>query len=620
MSAEKAGPWYFSQEGIIAATAVMAIMTSLALRYQSSPLIHQYQNYPLFIAYIFGGIPLILELLKKALKREFGSDLLAGISIVASFLLEEYLAGVFVILMLSGGEALEVFALRRASSVLDALAKRMPQVAYLRQGTQTIRMTLDEVQVGDLLELRPHDICPVDGEVVEGHGSMDESFVTGEPYQMQKAPGSDVISGTINGETLLVIRARALPVDSRYQKIAKVIELQASRQVPLRRIGDTLGAWYTPFALLIAGIAWYVTNDPIRFLSVLVVATPCPLLIAIPIAIIGTISFAASRSIIIKNPASLEHLSSCTSLIMDKTGTLTYGKPLLTSITSLDPALSEEHILAHVAALENYSKHPLAHAIIAEAERRSLALPFVDTVTEKPGQGLVGTFKEKTIRVTSRNKLGDPQTLPPRRDGLECVIVQDDIPIALMSFRDMPRTESKAFVEHLAHHHGITSVSILSGDKAKEVAHLASLVGITQFEGELSPEDKLAKILQTTTKRGTIYVGDGINDAPALQAATVGIAIGTNSDITSEAADAVILDPSLEKVDELMHMARRMKTIALQSAIGGMALSIIGMVFAALGLLTPLGGAITQEVIDIVAVLNGLRAAFPPEQLRDELR
>ena len=609
--------WYQNQQALIAAIATIAILSSIILRLIQST--QQFQSIPLYIAYVLGGIPLIFELLKKVFKGEFGSDLLAGISIITSLLLNEYLAGVFVILMLSGGEALEEYALKRASSVLDALSKRMPRLAFRKTQNNVEQIDLDAIKLGDLLEVRPHDICPVDGEVTEGRGSMDESFLTGEPYRVQKLPGTFVISGAINGESLLVIKTTALPIDSRYQKIAKVIESQASKQVPMRRLGDKLGAWYTPLALLIAALAWIFSNDPTRFLSVLVVATPCPLLIAIPIAIIGAISSAASKGIIIKNPAALEFLSTCKTMILDKTGTLTYGKPTVTNITLLSKAATESELLAKVAALEVYSKHPLAEAIVEEAKKRKLTLPTVTSVSEKPGQGLTGVFGEHSIHITSRKKVESTVTLPPRNDGLECIIVEDTTPIGIISFRDTPRKESKAFVEHVDFFHGIKSVKILSGDRTKEVEHLAKLVGIKDVLGDLSPEDKLLLIQKEVQISPTVYIGDGINDAPALQAATVGIAIGQNSDITSEAADAVILEPSLIRVDELLHIAKRMRKIGFESALGGMGLSIIGMILASFGLISPLAGAITQEVIDIMAVLNSLRTSFPEKESYDKV-
>ncbi len=605
-------PWYLSKEGIIAFIAVAAISLSLALRYSGSPT-SNYSNYPLFIAYIFGGVPIVIDLSKKLLRKEFSNDLLAGVSIVTALFLSEYLAGTFVILMLSGGEALEVYALRRASSVLNALAKRMPNIARLRIDGSVREIALSEVQPGDELQILPHDICPVDGEVIDGFGTMDESFLTGEPYQMQKAPGSGVISGAINGESVLVIKATSHPADSRYQRIAKVIEEQASKQVPMKRLGDRLGAFYGPMALGLAVLAWSLSGEAERFLAVILAATPCPLLIAIPVALIGTISRAASRGIIIKNPAVLEQLSNCKIMILDKTGTLTYGKPLVTDIHILSET-SEDEILGKVAALETYSKHPLAEAIIQAAKSKNISLPAVTSVSERPGQGLTGLIMGKTIAVTSRKKIGDAaKNLPDPKQGLECIITEDGLPVAVISFKDIPRKESRSFISHVPKYHGIESIKILSGDRLSEVQHLADLVGITEVEAGLSPEEKLERVKRDTAFKPTVYIGDGINDAPALQAATVGIAVGINSDITSEAADAVILEPSLIKVDELFHLSHRLRSIALQSAIGGMAFSIFGMGFAAFGMLTPLAGAILQELIDVVAVLNALRTAFSPK-------
>ena len=611
--------WYASPAGIIALQSLVAIITSITLRLFGSI---QYQSWPLFAAYALGGVPLVFTLVKKAFHKEFGSDLLAGISIITSLLLHEYLAGAFVILMLSGGEALEAYALRRASSVLDALANRMPRLALRRKADLTTEeIDINEIKIGEILEVIPHDICPVDGEVIEGTGSMDESFLTGEPYAVQKTPGSKVISGAMNYESVLIIKATALAIDSRYQKIAQVIEQQATAQVPMRRMADKLGGWYTPLAMSIAVIAWIVSHDPLRFLSVLVVATPCPLLIAIPIALIGTISSASARGIIIKNPSALEYLARCKTMIMDKTGTLTYGKPVITEIETIGTA-NADATLALVASLERYSKHPLAASIVTAATDKKLTLKDVKEISEKPGQGLTGICDGQTIQVTSRSKLSKENitTLPPRKSGLECIAVVNGSAALVIHFRDVPRRESRNFVEHLAKQHGITKIKILSGDRIAEALDLGAQVGIHDIEGDLSPEDKLARIQAETKAATTVYIGDGINDAPALQAATVGIAIGTQSDITSEAADAVIMDPSLEKVDELLHLSRRLRRIALESALGGMSLSILGMTAASFGLLTPLAGAILQEVIDIIAVLNSLRTSFPEQILHDNLQ
>jgi len=605
MNINKPAAWYRTTQGLIAILSCTALVAYGAASLLDLPI--ALQRSPLYFAYLFGGVPLVFNLLRKISKGEFGSDLLAGISIVTAALLDQYLAGTFVILMLSGGEAIENYAMRRASAVLDALSKRMPHSARRRRDGIATQISLAEVKVGDLLEIPPHDIAPVDGVVKEGSGTMDESYLTGEPFQIRKAPGSTVISGAINGESLLVIEATVLPVDSRYQKIAQVIESQASKQVPMRRIGDLLGAWYTPIAVAIAAGAWMLSGDPHRFLAVLVVATPCPLLIAIPVAIIGAISECARHGIIVKNPAALESLSRCKTLILDKTGTLTYGKPGITSIECAS-GFSEQQVLGLVAAIEVFSKHPLAEAIVAEAQKRGIALPPVTSISEQPGAGLVGVIGDKSITVTGRGAATRKGfTVPPPQPGLECVVLINDALAAVIHFEDLPRPESRGFVSHLGPKHGITRIMIMSGDRDVEVQSLGRLVGITEVQGGLSPEEKLHRVIAEAKRAPTLYIGDGINDAPALQAATVGVALGTKSDITSEASDAVILDQSLESVDRLFHIATRMRAIALQSAVGGMALSIVGMGAASFGFLTPLAGAITQELIDVFAVLNALR-------------
>ena len=612
---ERPAPWYRTPQGRIAVLSSAAIILSVLLSLRGAP--ELWARLPLFTAYVFGAIPLLWQLLRKALAREFGSDLLAGISIITAALLGQYLAGVFVILMLSGGEAIENYAMMRASAILDALSQRMPRRARRRQNGISTEVALDQVSVGDHLEIPPHDIAPVDGVVVEGHGSMDESYLTGEPFKMSKAPGAAVISGAINGESMLVIEATALPVDSRYQKIAQVIESQASKQVPMRRLGDALGAWYTPLALAIALLAWVASGEASRFLAVLVVATPCPLLIAIPVAIIGAISDCARRGIIIKNPAVLENLSHCRTMILDKTGTLTYGRPAVTSV-ECSPQFTEPEVVSLVAALETFSKHPLAEAVGAAAKAHGLTLPTVSSITEQPGKGLVGICQGRTISVTGRSQAANRGfVIPPPQPGLECIVLIDDVLAAVIHFEDTPRPESKSFVRHLGPTHSIGRVMIMSGDRDTEVKHLGALVGISEVEGGLSPEEKLHRVIAETKRAATLYIGDGINDAPALQAATVGIALGTKSDITSEASDAVILDQSLESVDSLIHIASRMRRIALQSAIGGMTLSLFGMGLASAGFLTPLAGAITQEIIDILAVMNALRTVRSDKNDRD---
>lgn len=578
-------------------------------------------NLPLFMVLALGGTPLVWELLKKLIKREFGSDLLAGISIVTSVLLGEYLAGALVVLMLSGGEALEAYATKSASSVLQALAKRMPTMAQRKVGEKLTEVPLAEVVVGDTLVVFPHALCPVDGTVLDGHGAMDESYLTGEPYQVSKAPGTTVLSGAINGESALTIRCDKPAQDSRYARIMQVMRSSEQNRPHLRRIADKLGAWYTPLAVGIALIAWLLTHDPLRFLAVMVIATPCPLLIAIPIAIIGSISLAARKGIIIKDPSVLENLSTCKIALFDKTGTLTYGKPKLTELLTA-PGFDKDELLILVASLERYSKHPLSGAILEAADEKKLTLRDASEVRELPGDGLRAEISGRSVHVTSRKKLAalypeQAAALPEAVAGMECVVLVDNLYAGALRFRDEPRPEGAHFIQHLAPRHGIKRVLLVSGDRLSEVAYLAERVGITEVFASQSPEQKLELVRSETKKAPTVFMGDGINDAPALTAATVGIAFGNNSEITGEAADAVILDSSLEKVDVLMHIGQRMRRIALQSAVGGMVLSIIGMLLGAAGLLTPVTGAVAQEIIDVLAVLNALRAALPPKVLSD---
>jgi len=352
---------------------------------------------------------------------------------------------------------------------------------------------------------------------------------------------------------------------------------------------------------------------------VLVVATPCPLLIAIPVGIIGAISLSARRGIIIKDPAVLERIDTCRTAVFDKTGTLTYGRPKLTQVLP-GPGFGEEEALTLAAGLERYSKHPLAGAVLEAARERGLTPPDAGEVSEPPGKGLSGTVAGREVRVTSRKHLagqGLAKGPPPAAEGMECVVLIDGRYAATFRFRDRPRAEGASFVHHLRPRHLFSRVLIVSGDRESEVRYLAEQVGIEEVHAGQTPEQKVEIVRREAGRANTVFLGDGINDAPALAAATVGVAFGQNSDVTAEAAGAVILDTSLRKVDELLHIGRRLRRVALQSAVGGMALSLLGMGVAAAGYLPPVAGAVLQEVIDVLAVVNALRVAFPPKTLTD---
>lgn len=607
-----ASRWHWA----LLALCLIAIAVHFALRWAGLPPVIGWAaaDAPLLAVIGIGGIPLVLQILHKLLHGDFGADLLAVLALVTAAWVGEYLAAVLIIIMLSGGQALEAYAMRKASSVLLALAERMPASAHRRNDEQIEEIPLAEIAVGDEIVVFPHEAAPVDGVVIEGHGSMDESYLTGEPYQVSKAQGAVVLSGAINGEAVLVIRAEKLAQDSRYAQIMEVMQEAEQKRPAMRRLGDKIGAVFAPLALLFALAAWYFTGDASRFLAVLVVATPCPLLIAIPITLISAISMAAKRGIIIKDPTVLELLPTCRTAIFDKTGTLTYGKPELTEIVPAQ-GIDQNDILQLAASLEHYSKHPLANAILQAADKAKLASIDASEVSEKPGQGLTGVVGGHEIRVTHRKKLLEQapdmaSILPPTAAGLECIIMKDGQYAATFRFRDAPRTDGKSFIHHLAPSHQFNKIMLVSGDRESEVTYLAELLGIKETLASQNPEQKVAIVRAETAKAPTLFMGDGINDAPALASATVGIAFGQHSSVTAEAAGAVIMENSLVKVDELIHISAAMRRIVLQSAIGGMILSIIAMGFAAAGYITPVMGALLQEAIDILAIANALRLTW----------
>jgi heavy metal translocating P-type ATPase len=592
----------------IAIGALLAIVTTVLLRVLGN-VDSSFAEMPLLFLLTVGGGVLVCRLVAGMVKGEFSSDLLAGISIVTSLVLGEYLAGALVVLMLSGGTALEEYAMRKASSVLDALVKRMPTTAHKKEGGRTVDIHAEAVKAGDELVVLPHELCPVDGVVIEGRSSMDESYLTGEPYRLSKTPGCEVISGAINGEGVIVIRALREARDSRYVKIMGVMDESRQKRPRLRRLADRLGALYTPLAVGIALLAWAISGEAQRFLAVLVVATPCPLIIAIPVAIIGAISWSAKRGIIIKDPIVLERAHTCTVLITDKTGTLTIGEPSLVAIEPL--GISEEEVLGLTASLERFSKHPLAQPVLQAAASRHIPLSDTTDVQEIPGQGLSGMVAGRKVVITGRRAVSADlsKMFSAAPSGLECLVFVDDKPSAVFRFQDEARPDSRDFVSHLGPHHNFKDIILLSGDRDEEVLYLARQLNITKVYAGKSPEEKVQIVRDETSRAQTLFLGDGINDAPALTTATVGIAFGPRSDITSEAAGAVILEPSLRKVDQFLHISTHMRSVALQSAVGGMVLSVGGMVLAAFGMLAPVAGALLQEAIDLWAVGNALRAS-----------
>jgi len=577
------------------------------------------RDFVLLSVTIIAGFPLCIEFVQQLRRGSFGVDILAFISVVSAVWLKHYWVAAIVLLMFSGGRALEEYATQRASSVLQALARRMPQIAHKATGGEaTEDVSIELVLPGDLLIVYPHELCPVDGTVVRGHGTMDESYLTGEPFEIEKAPGVAVLSGAVNGSSALTVKAARVASESRYARIVEVLHTSEEHRPHMRRLGDRLGMWYAPLSLALAVSASLLSGDAERFLAVLVIATPCPLLLALPVAITSAISVSARRGIIIKDPSVLENIGSCTTLIVDKTGTLTNGKPVLTEAVCAGP-YSRREIVRFAASLEKFSKHPLASAIVNAALDEQIPLLLPDSVQEEPGRGLTGTFGDYTVTLTSRVKLSAElrSQISDIGTGMECVILIGDKLGGLLRFRDQPRAESKPFLQHVKSHHGFSRTVLLSGDRPTEVQDFAQRMNITEVYGGKSPEQKVALVENLTKLGRTLYIGDGINDAPPMMNATVGLALGVNSDVTSEAAGAVVLRSSLATIDELIHIGDRMRGIALTSAIGGMGLSAFGMAAAAAGYLAPIECALLQEFIDLAAILNSLRMIIPTDPLAD---
>lgn len=505
-----------SRDGLITVLTLVAITLHLILWFGAGAE-GWIRDWPLVAVVILGGIPLMVEVVRSAVRTRGGADTLAAVSIITAVLLGEWLVAAIIVLMLSGGEALEGAASRRASGTLDALARRAPTTAHRLRGDSigdgVDEVPVEEIAVGDLIVVLPHEVCPVDGEVVDGHGSMDESYLTGEPYVVSKSRGSEVMSGAVNSDTPLTIVAARPARDSRYAQIVGVLREAEENRPAMRRLADRLGAWYTVIALTLGGLGWVVSGEPTRFLAVVVVATPCPLLIGVPVAIIGAISLAARRGIIVKNPGMLENTSRIRTIMFDKTGTLTYGRPVVTDIHVAED-YTEDEVLSLAASVERYSRHPLADAIRAEAEQRGLVLPDVTEVSEKPGQGLTGMVGGRHIRITNRRTTYeiDPlsrDVIPVTSSGMESLILVDDRYAALIRLRDQPRASASEFIGHLPRRHNVEKLMIVSGDRESEVRYLADRVGIQEIHAGVRPEGKL-ELVEEHLKRGTVmFLGDG---------------------------------------------------------------------------------------------------------------
>jgi heavy metal translocating P-type ATPase len=568
-------------------------------------------------AVVFALVPLGISVIRDLLHRETGVDLIALLAMAGCLVLGQYLAGALIGLMLSGGQALERYASSRARRELSLLLARAPRVVHRYEDGHLSSPDLADVRVGDLLLVKPGEVVPVDGLITSEAAVLDESAMTGESMPVERLSADKVHSGVINAGPPFDMRALTTAEESTYAGIVRLVREAQESKAPFVRLADRYALWFLPLTLLLAAFAWALSGDPVRGLAVLVVATPCPLILAAPVAIVAGISRAAHRGVIVKGGGALETLARARTLVFDKTGTLTAGAPKVAAVESFGEIDSGE-LLRLAASLDQVSQHVFADGIVVAAREKRLEFEFPEKVHEHPGKGIDGRVAGHRVALGQARWLIDGRPMPGAatevrrriaKNGSSAVFIAvDGVVEGAIVMVDPVRTETPDALRALREA-GIRRIVLLSGDR-KEVAHpVGEALGVDAVLSEHTPEQKVMAVSHERKNAVTVMVGDGVNDAPALAAADVGIAMGARgATASSEAADAVILVDRLDRVAEALLIARRARGIAVQSVIAGMALSGVGMVLAMFGMLPPVAGAFFQEAIDVAVILNALRA------------
>ncbi|WP_107067959.1 heavy metal translocating P-type ATPase [Streptomyces sp. MUSC 125] len=563
---------------------------------------------------VFAVVPAVGWVIGALRHGRAGVDLIAVLALVGTLAVREYLAGALIALMLATGRTLEAAAQRRASHDLRALLEHAPRSARRRTGTTVTTVPLSEVAVGDLLVVAPGEVVPVDGRVESTAAVLDESVLTGEPLHVERPRGEAVRSGVINAGGAFELRATATEQDSTYAGIVRLAQQAGAESAPVVRLADRYAAWFLPLSLAVAGLAWLISGSAVRAVAVLVVATPCPLLLAAPVAIVSGLSRASRLGVVIRDGGALENLGRARTLLLDKTGTLTRGRPRVLDVTAA-PGHKPAEVLRLAASLDQYSPHVLARAIVDTARERKLELSAPSGVTEEPGRGATGTVDGQQVSV-GRLDPGDVRPAWARAvdnrallDGAAVAwLTVGGEPAGAVLLRDPLRHDAPRTLRHLRAA-GIERLLMLTGDRAAPAREVAAVLGLDDVRAELSPADKVAAVRTERERAVTVMVGDGVNDAPALAAADVGVAMGARgSTASSEAADIVLTTDRVDRLADAVTIAQRARRIAVQSALGGMLMSLAAMAAAAVGLLPPAAGALLQEGIDVAVILNALRA------------
>ncbi len=552
------------------------------------------------------------RMVRSLLRGHLGLDLLAVTAIVATVAVGEYWASLIIVLMLTGGEALEDAAAGRAERDLTALLDRSPQQAHrIDSDASIVDVPVGTVMVGERLLVRPSEIVPVDGVLLSPEAQFDESSLTGESMPVERAEGDLVLSGSVNGPRAVEIEATATAENSQYQRIVRLVREAAGSKAPLVRLADRYAVPFTLLAYAIAGVAWWVSGDSTRFAEVLVVATPCPLLIAAPVAFMGGMSRAARSGIVIKDAGTLERLAAVKTVAFDKTGTLTYGSPEVVGVYPVGPAISEEHLIRLVGSAEQYSSHVLATALREHALRSGLGLIQAESAREVATHGVEAELEGSTVVVGKPAFVAERATGVVRREldaGEAAVYVGIDGEFAgSVVLRDRVREEA-ADTLSLLRSLGVNRLVMVTGDVSETADHIAQELGFSEVHAECLPADKVA-IVQSLEPHAVMMVGDGVNDAPVLAASDVGVAMGARgSTAASESADVVILLDDLHRSARALQIGQRTIRVALESIWLGIIISVGLMVLAAFGFLPAVIGALLQEVVDLIAILGALRA------------